>query len=66
VLGALDEIGPALDSATPDEVLITIPNVIPERLELISRACAQADVACRLVHRRTETTVPTLAEAGLE
>jgi UDP-GlcNAc:undecaprenyl-phosphate GlcNAc-1-phosphate transferase len=66
VLGALDEIGPALDSATPDEVLITIPNVVPERLELISRACAQADVACRLVHRRTETTVPTLAEAGLE
>ncbi|TML65528.1 MAG: hypothetical protein E6G14_16295, partial [Actinobacteria bacterium] len=65
VLGALDEIGAALESVAPDEVLITIPNVVPERLELISRACAMADVACRLVHRRTET-VRTLAEAGLE
>ncbi len=66
VLGALDEIEAALESTGPDEVLITIPNAAAERLELITRACAAAGVACRLVHRRTETAVPTLAEAGVE
>ena len=66
VLGALDEIGSALETAAPDEVLITIPNATTERLELVSQACASANIACRLVQRRTETAVRTLAEAGLE
>jgi FlaA1/EpsC-like NDP-sugar epimerase len=66
VLGALDEVEAALESASPDEVLITIPNAAVERLDRVTRACAAAGVACRLVHRRTETTVPTLAEAGVE
>jgi UDP-GlcNAc:undecaprenyl-phosphate/decaprenyl-phosphate GlcNAc-1-phosphate transferase len=66
VLGALDEIDAALEAAAPDEVLITIPNATAQRLELVSNACARADVTCRLVHRRTETAVRTLAEAGLE
>jgi FlaA1/EpsC-like NDP-sugar epimerase len=66
VLGTLDEIETALESAAPDEVLITIPNATAERLELISRACAAAGVACRLITRRTDTAVPTLAEAGVE
>jgi len=35
-------------------------------LELVSQACASANIACRLVQRRTETAVRTLAEAGLE
>ncbi len=66
VLGTLDEIETALESAAPDEVLITIPNATAERLEPISRACAAAGVACRLITRRTETAAPTLAEAGVE
>ena len=66
VLGALDEAGAALGSATPDEVLVTIPNAAAERLEHVSRACTAAGVDCRLVHRRTELAVPTLAEAGIE
>jgi UDP-GlcNAc:undecaprenyl-phosphate GlcNAc-1-phosphate transferase len=65
VLGALDEIETALANAAPDEVLVTIPNAPQERLGAVTRACADAGVACRLVHRRTETA-PTLAEAGVE
>jgi UDP-GlcNAc:undecaprenyl-phosphate GlcNAc-1-phosphate transferase len=66
VLGALDEIDAALETAAPDEVLITIPNATAARLELVSQACTRADIACRLVQRRTESAVRTLAEAGLE
>ena len=66
VLGALDEIGAALESARPNEVLITIPNVETERLDRVTRACASAGVPCRLVQRHTETTLPTLAEARVE
>jgi UDP-GlcNAc:undecaprenyl-phosphate GlcNAc-1-phosphate transferase len=66
VLGALSEAEAALAAARPDEVLITIPNVAPERLEPVTHACAAGGVECRLVHRRTETTVPKLAEAGVE
>ena len=53
VLGALDEIDAALESAHPDEVLITIPGA--ERLAEITAACATAGIPCRLVHRQTET-----------
>ena len=66
VLGALDEAQAALSAVSPDEVLVTIPNAAPERLEHVAGACAVAGVACRLVHRRTEPAVPTLAEAGVE
>jgi UDP-GlcNAc:undecaprenyl-phosphate GlcNAc-1-phosphate transferase len=66
VLGALDEAESALAATTPDEVLVTIPNAAPERLERVSRACADAGVDCHYVHRRTEPAVPTLAEAGVE
>jgi UDP-GlcNAc:undecaprenyl-phosphate GlcNAc-1-phosphate transferase len=66
VLGALDEIQSALAAARPDEVLVTIPNANDGRIDRIARACAEVDVPCRLVHRRTETTVPTLAEARVE
>jgi FlaA1/EpsC-like NDP-sugar epimerase len=65
VLGALDEIETALAGSVPDEVLVTIPNALPERLDAITRACASAGIACRLVHRRTETA-PALVEAGVE
>jgi UDP-GlcNAc:undecaprenyl-phosphate GlcNAc-1-phosphate transferase len=66
VLGGLDEIETTLRSAAPDEVLVTIPDAEARRLEHVTRACAEAGITCRLVRRRTETTIPTLAEAGVE
>jgi UDP-GlcNAc:undecaprenyl-phosphate GlcNAc-1-phosphate transferase len=66
VLGGLDEAETTLASAVPDEVLVTIPHARAERLEHVTQACAAAGIACTLVHRRTETTIPTLAEAGVE
>jgi UDP-GlcNAc:undecaprenyl-phosphate GlcNAc-1-phosphate transferase len=65
VLGSLDEIATALETARPDEVLVTIPNAEPDRVTHVAQACAAAAVPCRLVHRRTETTT-ALAEAGVE
>jgi FlaA1/EpsC-like NDP-sugar epimerase len=66
VLGGLNEVDAALAAARPDEVLITIPNAAAERLDQVTRACADASIACRLIHRHTETSVPTLAEASVE
>src|SRR5262249_33605924 len=66
VLGSLDEVETTLQSAVPDEVLVTIPQAESSRLERVTQACAAAAVTCRLVDRRTETTIPTLAEAGVE
>ncbi len=56
VLGRLDEVGDLLQTARPDEVLVTIPDVAPDRLDAVVTACAEAGVPCRLVRRRTETT----------
>ncbi len=66
VLGGLDEVESTLASAAPDEVLVTIPDAKVERLRLVREACAAAGVACTLVHRTTETAMPTLAQAGVE
>jgi len=63
VLGGLDEIAPVLETAQPDEVLVTIPNADADRVKHVAQTCAAAAVACRLVHRRTETTT-ALTEAG--
>ncbi|MDH4346711.1 MAG: hypothetical protein OEW31_10290 [Thermoleophilia bacterium] len=65
VLGATDEISRVLELARPDEVLVTIPNAPPEVIELVSRACDERRVPCRLVHRRTETT-PSRARVTAE
>jgi len=66
VLGTLDEARPALESARPDEVLITIPNIGADRLAMVTDACESAGVTCRLVERHTESTVATFAEARVE
>ena len=65
VLGALDEIGAALESAKPDEVLVTIPEA-EAQVQTVIEACAAAGVACRLVHRHTETTVSGPLEVTVE
>jgi UDP-GlcNAc:undecaprenyl-phosphate GlcNAc-1-phosphate transferase len=66
VLGRLDEIDQLLESARPDEVLVTIPDVAPAQLDAVVRACADAGVACRIVRRQTETSRPPLARVPAE
>ena len=66
VLGALDEIGAALESTKPDEVLLTIPAADEAQVRTVVEACAHAGVPCRLVRRHTETTVTGRVEVPAE
>ncbi len=54
VLGSLDDAGRAIASARPDEVLVTIPDALQERLSVVLAAAEQAGVPCRLVRRSVE------------
>jgi UDP-GlcNAc:undecaprenyl-phosphate GlcNAc-1-phosphate transferase len=65
VLGALDEAARAIAAARADEVLITLPAAPQERLDAVVRACEEAGVPCRIVHRRTEFSTPEPVEAAL-
>jgi FlaA1/EpsC-like NDP-sugar epimerase len=58
VLGALDRTGVALGTTRADEVVVTIADAPADRLELVTRACAEAGVPRRVVRER-----PTLAPA---
>jgi len=62
VLGALDEIAVALESARPDEVVVTIPDADSRQMGKVTAACSAAGVACHVVQRQTRTTV---AAAGV-
>ena len=66
VLGSLDETRTLLAVARPDEVLVTIPDVAPERLATVLEACAAAGVPCRLVRSHTEITRSPLVEISAE
>jgi FlaA1/EpsC-like NDP-sugar epimerase len=63
VLGSLDEAARAIAGARAAEVLVTIPDAEPERLEHVIRAAEEAGVPCRIVHRRTEFSAPEPVEA---
>jgi len=65
VLGALDEAGRAIAGARAEEVLVTIPGAAPGRVDAVVRAAEAAGVPCRIVHRRTEFSVPEPVEATL-
>ncbi len=65
VLGTVDEIGTVLETARPDEVLVTIPEAPADRLAAIVQACEATGVRCRFVHRRTETPA-RLVQASVE
>ncbi|HMI28897.1 MAG TPA: NAD-binding protein [Gaiellaceae bacterium] len=54
VLGGLMEIESVLAKASPDTVLVTIPDAPRERLGLVIDACALAEVPCRFVRRETD------------
>ncbi len=66
VLGGLDETEALLAVARPDEVLVTIPDVPPERLAAVLQACAAAGTPCRLVRSHTEITHSPLVEVPAE
>jgi UDP-GlcNAc:undecaprenyl-phosphate GlcNAc-1-phosphate transferase len=63
VLGGLDEAARVIESARADEVLVTIPEAAPERLDAVVRAASEASVPLRIVRRRTEFSAPEPAEA---
>jgi hypothetical protein len=62
VLGALDEAEAVIALARPDEVLVTIPDVPADRLNVVVAACVAMGVPCRLVRSRTEISPPPLVE----
>jgi FlaA1/EpsC-like NDP-sugar epimerase len=51
VAGGIDRLSGVIEQATPETVLVTIPNAPRDRLDEIVRVCAQRDVACRFVLR---------------
>jgi UDP-GlcNAc:undecaprenyl-phosphate/decaprenyl-phosphate GlcNAc-1-phosphate transferase len=63
VLGSLDEAARAIAGARAAEVLVTIPDAEPERLEHVVRAAEEAGVPCRIVRRRTEFSAPEHSRA---
>jgi len=65
VLGGLDEAPRAIAGVRAEEVLVTIPDAPPERLDAVVRASEEAGVPCRIVRRVTEFTTPAAVEATL-
>lgn len=65
VAGALDEAARVIAAVRAEEVLVTIPEAAPERLDAVVRAAEVAGVPCRIVRRRTELSPPAPAEATL-
>jgi UDP-GlcNAc:undecaprenyl-phosphate GlcNAc-1-phosphate transferase len=65
VAGALDEAARVIAAVRAEEVLVTIPEAAPERLDAVVRAAEVAGVPCRIVRRRTELSPPEPAEATL-
>jgi UDP-GlcNAc:undecaprenyl-phosphate/decaprenyl-phosphate GlcNAc-1-phosphate transferase len=66
VLGSIDELERLIERATPDIVLVTIPDAPRERLDRVVETCAAANVTCRFVRREVDldprVVLGTLAE----
>jgi len=54
VLGASFELERVLARATPDIVLVTIPEAPRETLDAVVQACEQAGIPCRFVRREID------------
>jgi UDP-GlcNAc:undecaprenyl-phosphate GlcNAc-1-phosphate transferase len=65
VVGSTDEAERAIASTRAEEVLVTIPDAAPERLDAVVRAAEAAGVPCRIVRRHTEFSEPEPVEASL-
>jgi len=57
VLGSLAEVERALELSAATEVVVTIPDVPRERLELLGGGCAKAGVPCTVMRRQMETVL---------
>ena len=62
VFGGVSAIEAALDRATPDVVLITIPNAPAERLAAIIAACEAREIDCRVVRREIDVDPRVILE----
>jgi UDP-GlcNAc:undecaprenyl-phosphate/decaprenyl-phosphate GlcNAc-1-phosphate transferase len=60
VLGRLDEAAMHLETMRPSVVLVTIPDIEPERLDALVAVCATVEIPCRIIRRRTEISRPPL------
>jgi UDP-GlcNAc:undecaprenyl-phosphate/decaprenyl-phosphate GlcNAc-1-phosphate transferase len=65
VLGSLDEAARAIAGARAEEVLVTIPEAAPGRVDAVVRAAEAAEIPCRIVRRRTEFSAPEALEVTL-
>ncbi len=65
VVGSTDEADRAIASTRAEEVLVTIPDAAPERLDAVVRASEAAGVPCRMVRRHTEFSAAEPVEASL-
>ena len=58
VVGSLDETESAIAGTRAEEVLVTIPDAAPDRLDGVFRASESAGVPCHVVLRSVEYTRP--------
>ncbi|HZN21255.1 MAG TPA: hypothetical protein VFB57_01705 [Gaiellaceae bacterium] len=65
VVGSTDEAERAITTTRAAEVLVTIPDAAPERLDAVVRAAEGAGIPCRIVRRHTEFSAPEPVEASL-
>ncbi len=66
VLGAIGDADAALETTHADELVVTIPDAQPERLEALGRACDAAGVAHRVLRERPPAGPPTPSRALAE
>jgi UDP-GlcNAc:undecaprenyl-phosphate GlcNAc-1-phosphate transferase len=66
VLGGTHEIAAIIARASPDIVLVTIPEAERAHLNAIVEACATAGVACRFVRRETDLDPRVILGASAE
>ena len=64
VLGTTDDAAGVLAATRADELVITIPDASPDRLEHVARAADEARIPCRVVRERpvAATTTQAIAE----
>ena len=66
VAGGLTEIERWIEATRADEVVVTIPDADPGRLETVVAACAAAGIPCRVVRRESAVDPRTLAQTAAE
>jgi UDP-GlcNAc:undecaprenyl-phosphate GlcNAc-1-phosphate transferase len=64
VLGTTDDAAAVLVATRADELVVTIPDAAPDRLEHVAQACDEARIPCRVVRERPlgATTTQAIAE----